>query len=302
MLRISAPQDSVTSFSPAHPPVASVALGESFQCATVDCYAGQITTSQVLRPHVDMSEFNRATGPVEIVGVQPGDTLRIEIERISLHSPGVMALSPGLGILGEQITAPETRIVPIEDNRARIADAVSVPVEPMVGVLGLAPESGDIPNAWPGNHGGNLDTRLLGEGSALIVRASHAGALVCVGDLHALQGDGELGGTGIEIGGEVQLRVERISYHGALPAVLHPGGLSVLGSAECLEEAIRIAFDDAVQLMAAWHSLTWNDAYRLASVVSRAEVSQLVNPLKTARITIPAEWLPPALLGGSAHG
>ncbi len=76
----------------------------------------------------------------------------------------------------------------------------------------------------------------------------------------------------------------------------------MLGSAECLEEAIRIAFDDAVQLMAAWHSLTWNDAYRLASVVSRAEVSQLVNPLKTARITIPAEWLPPALLGGSAHG
>lgn len=302
MIRISAPRDSVTSFSPANAPVAGVALGESFECSTVDCYAGQISSNDVLRPHVDMSEFNRATGPVEVIGVMPGDTLRIEIERISLRSPGVMALSPGLGILGERVSTPETRIVALEGGRAFFTDALSVSIDPMIGVLGVAPETGEIPNAWPGTHGGNLDTRLLREGSALLVRANHPGGLVCVGDLHALQGDGELGGTGIEIGGEVRLRVERISYQGFLPAVHHSDGLSVLASAPDLEEAIRIAFDEAVELMAEWHVLTWNDAYRLTSVIGRAEVSQLVNPLKTARLTIPTEWLPATLRGGSERG
>jgi amidase len=120
--------------------------------------------------------------------------------------------------------------------------------------------------------------------------------LIAGGDLHAAQGDGELGGTGIEISGRVTLRVERSDYEGLLPAVRHSAGLSILGSAETLEKALERAFDEAVTLMQGWHSLTWNDAYRLTSVVGQAETSQIVNPLVTARVTIPAEWCPDSLL------
>lgn len=291
MIRLSS-DSSITSFSASHPPVAEVSHGESFVCETHDCYAGQIYAESVTRPDIDMSDFNRATGPVAVADVQAGDWIRIEIESIVVKSPGVMALSPGLGLLGDTITRATTRLVPVLGAKAWITDGIGVEITPMVGVLGVAPIGDPVPTGWPGAHGGNLDTRLLSAGSAFIVRAMHDGALVSVGDLHAAQGDGELGGTGIEVAGEVQLRIEHFDHFGKLPLVRSATDVSVIASAVDLEEATRSAFAEGVELMRVWHNLNWEDAYRLASIVGRAEISQVVNPLVTARFAIPREWAP----------
>lgn len=298
MLRIGADR-AITEFSAGHEPVAEVALGESFECETHDCYAGQISSEAVLRPHIDMAHFNRATGPVRIAGVRPGDQIRVEVEAIEIAENGVMALSPGLGVLGERITEPSTRIVPVSDGFAWVTPETPVPVAPMIGVLGIAPAGDPVGSSWPGVHGGNLDTRLLRAGAALLLRVSHEGALLGVGDLHAVQGDGELGGTGVEIAGRVRLRVERAADIGRLPAVRHAGGLSLLASAGSLDDAVREGFAEAVSLLGEWRGLSWEDAYRLTSLVVRTEVSQMVNPLVTARVTIPREWCPEALFEGA---
>lgn len=272
--------------------VATVATGQSFVLETFDCYAGQIDSERVLRPDVDMAKFNRATGPVAVEGVQAGDWILIEIERVSVGRWGVMALSPGLGILGDKIEQASSRIVPVDDGRAWITDTLAVEIAPMVGVLGVAPRVGEINTELPGVHGGNLDTRTLRPGSGLLLQAQHDGGLVSAGDLHAAQGDGELGGTGIEISGEIQLSIRKVDHEGHLPVVIHSAGMSVLSSAEDIHEAVRAGFEEAVDLMRLWHDLGWEDAYRLTSIVSNAEISQLVNPLHTARITIPSEWCP----------
>lgn len=297
MLRVPA-AEAVATFSAEQAPVAEVALGEVFECETHDCYGGQVDSEAVLRTELDMGLFDRATGPVFVRGVRRGDTIRVGIEEITVRSPGIMMLAPGLGVLGELIADAETRLVPVARGEAEIADGVTVRIRPMVGVLGVAPPTGAKPCFWPGDHGGNLDTRVLGAGTALHLRVAHDGALLGVGDLHALQGDGELGGTGIESGGSVRLRVDRSAHSGSLPAIEHAGGLSICGSAETLEEATRRAFAEAVELMVAWHDLTWADAYRLTSIVCRTELSQMVNPLVTMRVTIPTEWLPSALRQG----
>lgn len=291
MIRVPA-TSAITTFSAEHMPVAEVAVGEIFECETADCYDGQISSEAVLRPHIDMEQFNRATGPVRVAGVQAGDMIRVNVHSIEIADHGVMALSPGLGVLGERIVQPNTRIVPVTDGSAWITPETPVPVAPMIGVLGVAPAGELIGSAWPGMHGGNLDTRILRAGTSLLLRASHDGALLAVGDLHAVQGDGELGGTGVEIAGSVRLSVERVSYAGRLPAVCHEGGLSLLASAETLDEAVRLGFSEAVSLIQAWRGLSWEDAYRTTSVIVRSEVSQMVNPLATARITIPREWCP----------
>ncbi|GAA1586840.1 acetamidase/formamidase family protein [Leucobacter aridicollis] len=278
-----------------------VALGESFECETQDCYAGQITSEAVLRPHIDMAHFNRATGPVYVEGVRAGAMIRVEVEAIELADTGIMALSPGLGVLGDRISVPSTRLVPIRDGHAWVTPATPVALAPMIGVLGVAPSGEPVGSSWPGTHGGNLDTRLLQAGTALFLRARHDGALLAVGDLHAVQGDGELGGTGVEIAGRVRLRVERAvvqgeeMYAGELPALRHEGGLSLLASAATIEEAIRTGFAAAVDVIQVWQGLAWEDAYRTASLIVRSEVSQAVNPLVTARITIPREWCPEPL-------
>ncbi|MFF8819086.1 acetamidase/formamidase family protein [Leucobacter sp. NPDC015123] len=291
----------ITAFSAHSEPVAVVAIGEPFECETQDCYAGQIISEQVLRPHIDMAHFNRATGPVYVEGVRAGAMICVVVEAIELADEGIMALSPGLGVLGDRISVPSTRLVPIRDGHAWVTPVTPVALTPMIGVLGVAPSGEPIGSSWPGTHGGNLDTRLLQAGTALFLRARHDGALLAVGDLHAVQGDGELGGTGVEIAGRVRLRVERAVfqgeevYAGELPAVRHEGGLSLLASAATIEEAIRTGFAAAVDLIQHWRGLTWEDAYRTASLIVRSEVSQAVNPLVTARITIPREWCPETL-------
>ncbi|WP_393916635.1 acetamidase/formamidase family protein [Halostreptopolyspora alba] len=295
----------VTEFSPRFEAVAAVGLGESFAVHTADCYDGQLSDERAVRPDVDMARFNRASGPVAVTGTRPGEWVRVVIERIEVAGRGVLALTPGLGVLGDTVEHPSTRVLRVSDGRAWLTPEVGIPLRPMVGILGVATARETVPSSTPGEHGGNLDTRVLTAGTALAVRVNQPGLGLCVGDLHAAMGDGELGGTGVEIAGEVRVRVERLGDHtGNRPLVLAPEGVHVLASRTTLDDAVRDGFREAVALMARWHDLEWPDAYRLTSVVSDLRVSQVVNPRTTARIAIPAQWCPDSLLatcGRSSH-
>lgn len=289
----------LTEFAPEYEAVGSVVVGEAFAVRTADCYDGQIADATTLRPQVDMARFNRATGPIAVRGVDVGEWVRIRIESIALTGSGVMALTPGLGVLGEDVAASSTRLLPIADGHAWLTDDIAVPLRPMVGILGVATSGETAPTSVPGEYGGNLDTRILERGASLAIRANQPGLGLAAGDLHAAMGDGELGGTGIEIAGEVVLRVERLAeYAGRWPAVLDSDGVHVLASRGALDDAIHDAFADAVGLLARWHDLRWEDAYRLTSVIADLRVSQVVNPRRTARLSIPAAWCPPALTAG----
>ena len=293
------PERALTTFAATYDAIGSVALGQPFRVRTADCYDGQIADVDTLRPQIDMTRFNRATGPVAVEGVRAGEWVRICIDAIELAEVGVMALTPGLGVLGDKVAEPSTRLLAIRDGRAWLTDDVGVPLRPMVGILGVATSAETVATSTPGEHGGNLDTRILAPGASLAVRAQQAGLGLAVGDLHAAMGDGELGGTGIEIGGEVVLRVERLErYSGRWPAVLDSDGVHVLASRESLDDAVSDAFADAVDLMARWHQLAWEDAYRLTSVVADVRISQVVNPRRTARLSIPASWCPAAFRQG----
>jgi amidase len=200
----------VTAFGPGFAPAGAVRAGESFVLETADCYDGQFTSADVLRPDIDMARFNRATGPVHVDGIAAGDWVLVRIERIDVRGPGVMAVAPGLGVLGARVTAPSTRLLPVADGRVWLTERVGVPLRPMVGILGVATAGETVPSSVPGPHGGNLDTRLLTPGAALALRANRPGLGLAAGDLHAAMGDGELGGTGVEIGGRVQLSVRDV--------------------------------------------------------------------------------------------
>lgn len=298
-MRVFSSDRAVTEFSPRFDPVGVVDLRESFVVETVDCYDGQLASEQTLRPDVDLAYFNRATGPVAVRGVEPGDWVRVRIERIEVAGTGVMALTPGLGVLGELVPSSTTRLLDVRDGCAWLAPDLGVPLRPMVGIVGVATAEETVPSSVPGEHGANLDTRVLGEGVSLALRVNQPELGLAVGDLHAAMGDGELGGTGIEIGGRVQLSVRRLDdHHGRWPLVLSATGVQVLASRPSLDDAVHDAFAEAVTLMAGWHGLEWPDAYRLTSVVSDLRVSQVVNPRKTVRVAIPARWCPAGLVDG----
>src|SRR5690625_5041441 len=103
----------IYTFDPNNEPVAKVQLGETFAVETLDCYGGVFTSENQLRGDYPDLKINGATGPIYVEGIAAGDTLAVDILKIDLDDQGVMTTQPGLGLLGEQITEEQTRILPV---------------------------------------------------------------------------------------------------------------------------------------------------------------------------------------------
>jgi amidase len=197
-----------------------------------------------------------------------------------------MAVSDGFGVLREQFEGMTFQFVAIEDGTALVSGA-DVPVRPMIGVIGVAPEGPAVPCGSPGAHGGNMDTRLIGEGATLYLPVFAPGALLAAGDLHAAMGDGEICGTGVEVAGSVTLRVDvRHDLPIANPLVETDEVVATIASANTLDEAAEIATRDMVDLVMRRLGLSVADTTMLMSAAGQLQVSQVVDPLKTARFAL----------------
>ncbi len=284
------PKDKVIlSFNADTPFNYTVEDGETFWVETDDCYRGQIADESVLRPDIDGSVVDCSVGPIEVRGARPGDTLCVEVLDIRLAPRGLMVTFKGLGVLGERAGKPESKIVPIRDGFAYLTDTIRLPLSPMIGVCGVAPGPGmDVSCEVPGDHGSNMDTKLLKVGSKLYLPVSVPGAGLAIGDLHACMGDGELSGTGIETAGRVLLRTTvRRDRPVERPVIETAEGLYFIASAATAEEGIKIAASDAVGYLMRRLKLNFSDAYRLLGAACDAQISQVVNDLVTARVRVP---------------
>jgi len=278
----------ITSFSAQNEPMYFVDIDETFQVETHDCYGGAFTSESQLRTSVKIDYINPATGPIYINGVKKGDIVCIEVKNIELDSKGVMVLYPGMGTLGDKVKVEDTKIIPIVNDHANFSQHLQFQVRPMIGVIGVAPSEGEVLCESPGDHGGNMDTKFITTGNKLYLPVYHDGAYLALGDLHAAMGDGELDGSGIEIGGKVTLKVTRIEKQPlSLPIVETKESFMFIASEVTVQKASEKGMVAAVEAIQTKQSLTFNDAYRLLSALCDIQISQLVNPLVTVRINVP---------------
>jgi amidase len=269
-------------------PALRVPAGTRVRLETADCFDDQVQTPGDVLDAVDWERVNPATGPVYVEGAGPGDVLSVLIESVDVGTQGVMAVAPGIGVHGAELQEQVCRIVPIEGGTAWVADRVAVPLRPMIGVIGVAPAGDAVPTASPGPHGGNMDTRLIGAGALLYLPVAHDGALFAAGDLHAAMGDGEICGTGIEVGGSVTVRLDvRRDLHIDEP-VLEVGDLVVtIASAETLDGAAEAATRHMTGLLMERLGVSLELATMVMSAAGDLQVSQIVDPLRTARFALP---------------
>jgi amidase len=282
----------VFSLSATAEPAARVPAGGTVCLETSDCFADQVRSSSDTSEGVDWEHINPATGPVYVDGVEPGDVLAVTVERIEVADQGVMAVSAGFGVLREHFSGTSFRIVPLRDGAALLPGGARVPLRPMIGVMGVAPAGEPVPCGSPGPHGGNMDTQLIGEGASVYLPVAAAGALLAAGDLHAAMGDGEICGTGVEVAGRITLRVDvRRDLALVNPVVETPEVVATVASAVTLDEAADLATRDMAELLRARLGLSIGDATMLMSAGGQLRVSQVVDPLKTARFEMSKEIL-----------
>jgi acetamidase/formamidase len=232
------------------------------------------------------------SGPIFVDGAQPGDVLEVRILAIDyLHNFGVNAFSPGGGVLPDEYPYAGLKLLrwPAGATRVQFAPGITLPLAPFFGSIGVAPPPlvGRISSRPPGYYGGNLDNKDLVVGSTLYLPVQVPGALLSIGDGHAMQGDGEVTGTALEtsLRGTFEVRVikgARLKW----PRAETPTHYIAMGLSEDLDEATRLAVREMVDFLMVEKKLSKDDAYMLCSLSADLHVTQAVDATKGVHVTI----------------
>lgn len=290
------------------PPVATLQPGDTLETNTFDAFGNAIR-----KPGDTMAMVkgdNPLTGPFAVAGAEAGDTLVVTIQSLTVDSAkGVGAFAPGFGALNPTNYTPMLNAVLPEkvwfydiDARANTATfhaldskfSVSIPMQPFLGCIGVAPAGGEARSSVvPAEFGGNMDASEARPGYTLYLPVNAPGALLYIGDGHAAQGDGEVAGTGIEVPLRVTLQVDLIKRKKiAWPRFENETMLLAVGAYRPLDDALRIAFTELVGWIHADYDLSELDAYELLSKVAKVHLVEMVDPNYVVIAGIDKRYLP----------
>jgi amidase len=284
--------DVIWAFGPDLQPVLEVEPGAVITLETNDCFTGQIRTEADLVTEIDFDRVNSATGPIAVRGAEPGDSLIVELLEVRPDARGFATLIPGMGQLHEQVQAPLTQVFEVDGDTIHMSDRISFPLRPMVGVIGCATGGETLTNGFAGTHGGNLDNHLHGPGATVYLPVRQPGGMLAIGDMHASMGDGEICFTGVEISGEVTIRVGLLKgKQGTWPVTELADRWVVHGTGgpDFMEALDRAAEEGARFLVEQW-GFTIEEAFIFLSVACDANICQACRPQPfstIARIAIP---------------
>ncbi len=284
---------------PANAPTLRVQPGEVFEVQT------QLNRGPWLDDHPEGARLtallrggNPTSGCIFVEGAKPGMALVVHVGQITLDPLGFTRFRGANGAmpgwLGGSGIGPQHKIVTIQDGLIRWSESRTLSVSPMLGFVGTSPEFETWGNTWAGTYGGNLDVQELTTGAAITLPVNVPGALLHVGDMHAIQGDGEIcGAGGIEASGVVQLRCELVERPAnfSWPRIENATHRMVTAQARPAEDAFRLALEALIGWLEA-DGMERGEAYLWLGQVLEARCTQFVNPTFTYLAKIRKEHWP----------
>ncbi len=263
---------------------------------------------------------NPLTGPFYVEGAGPGDALVVKLRKVRLNRNwgytgyrlGLFALTPesiettySNHYKADLVRKDRDNLVPwdidVEHKTVRLREPVSnkiklsFPARPMLGCIGVAAPGDFAPTSGPaGSYGGNLDYNEIGEGATVILPVYHPGGLLFLGDGHALMGDGEATGTGVETSMDVEFSVDVIKdSHVTGPRVETDEFLISVGAqpefASSLDRGLQMATADMVQWLVTDYQLEPWAAHQLIGVVGKYDVVTVAGSMA---LKLPRKYLP----------
>lgn len=301
-------------------PLRRIRPGTVLRLWTEDAFCGRLrSTADLASASLTMPFVNPQTGPFYVEGAEPGDTLVLHLAELTpARSWGASATIPYFGGLTStdrtatlQPPLPERTWIYEVDSarqtvgfRAQGSDLeIALPIEPMLGTVGVAPAAGEVRSALvPDTFGGNMDTPELKAGATCYLAVNVEGALFSIGDGHYRQGEGESCGTAVEGAMNVVLIVELVKGQGpSWPRLESDECLSVVGSSRPLEDAWRAGQVDMVGWLGQLYGLDTLDAYQLLSQVSEVPLANVVDVNYSVVTKVPKRLLPAVEVYGGIH-
>ena len=281
------------------PPALTVESGDTVVTETIDANGWNKSDAKV------KDGPNPMNGPIAVAGAEPGDSLKVEI----LGMMPIRATGWTRAAISENVVDPafvpqlpardrvtwridhNARTVTLLDAPEAIAD-LTLPLAPMIGCFGVAPALGQaISTATSAEHGGNMDYRRLGPGATIWFPIAAPGALFFLGDCHALQGDGEIVGTGIETCFEVTVRLTVENHSIVWPRGETADDIFTIGNARPLDQALQHATTEMIRWLGE-RGLDVSAASHLLGQTVRYDIGNVYDPAYTVACRLPKKWLP----------
>ena len=306
--------DFYNTFSRAHPVLKRVRPGDVVVTTTLD--AGGQDEKGVHRGQPG----NPLTGPFFVEGAEAGDTLLVHFRRVDMNRNWgwtgfrllLTALTPDSveGIYSDKykpdlLRKGRANLVPwdidLEKKTVRLREPKSArhkfefPAKTMLGCVGVAPAGDFAPTSGPsGSYGGNLDYNVIGAGATVMLPVYHSGALLFIGDGHAVQADGEPIGTGVETSMDVEFQVELRKGAGlGGPRVETRDYIISIGSqpefASSLDRALQMATTDMTRWLVKEYGLEPWAAHLLIGCQGEYQVVTVAGSMA---LKMPKQWLP----------
>lgn len=282
------------------PPALTVESGDFVVTETIDANGWDKTGAKV------WTAGNPMNGPIAVRGAEPGDSLKVEIlAMVPIRAEGWTRAAIAPNVVDPAFVPnlpPRERVSWKIDRNALTVTLeavpglgnIEMPFTPMIGCLGVAPAGGQaIATATSGPHGGNMDYRRLGPGSTIRFPVSAPGALFFLGDCHAVQGDGEIVGTGVETACEVTVRLTVEKRSITWPRGETERDIFTLGNARPLEQALQHATTEMIH----WLGEMGLDVVAISHLLGQAvryDIGNVYDPAYTVACRLAKTWLPAA--------
>ncbi len=278
--------------------------GETFCIETEDAFSGQIRKEGDLRDLRKVPYGNPQCGPIYVREAKPGDVLSIAIEGISpLISQGATRVVSSwyTSKYDAELTTRflnASSSVPHGTTVCKIIDGIvhlgrfKIPYKPMIGTMSTADPLETYLAWFPGPHGGNMDILDVTTGATLYLPVRVEGALLHVGDAHAVQGEGELSGAAVEMPSATTLKVDVLKNRPPIvwPRLENKDNIFVIVATETgrpFEEAMRVGFLQLALWMEEEYGIERWQAFELLTMVAKIRVGNFW----TVAVGVPKEYL-----------
>jgi len=312
------PQTYCYTFCPGRPAL-RVRSGDLVTALTVDAlgfdkHGNRLSDQQKQKSkNVAFLELNPLVGPIFVEGAEPGDLLKVTVQKIIINREyAISGIGPHFGSLtaegiGKELLFNEplpsinyrwqldlnSRVATLLLQKSNLRE-IRIPFHAFIGSIGVAPRFGRVETSIvPEEFGGNMDCPEITEGAIIYFPIWVKGAYLSFGDVHAVQGDGEMCGAGLDTTAEVTLKLEIIKHKAAQwPRIENETHIMVVASARPLMDAIRIAFVELIKWLTGEYEFDKWEAIQIASQVVSIRVGNIVNPNYSVAVKFPKKYLP----------
>ena len=276
-------------FNNAQPPVLTVDSGDTIMMETMMHSHNQVvpgkTIEEIKKLRTDHPGRgpHTLTGPIYVNGAEPGDVLKVKINRIVPRAYATNFNVPGMfGQFPKEYQDGQVKYLYLDLDRkvTEFLPGVFIPIKPFPGTLGVArKEPGQYSSVPPGEFAGNMDIRDLTEGTTLYVPVHVPGALLWSGDSHAAQGNGEVNLTALETAyRELNMTVEVLkNMRLDMPRIETAKSWITMGFDQDLNKALDQVKSQTSRFLAEQRKLSPDEGMKLMTKVSDCRISQVVN-------------------------